>query len=239
MPPSLYCIVSVLRYYNRLTHLPNDMIVKKVFNELTKLHDMGFPTWIGKVCDLAQEYSIDNLEMDIGVSEFKARCKNKVFSKFIVDWQEAVCNLEKNPLLITYTRIKSTFGFEPYLELVKACKYRTAISKLRASSHILEIQRGRYDRPKKPREERLCVLCGNVEDEEHFVMKCRINHQERHQLFSRISRFNYSFGHLDDSDKFLFLFNNSDQKLLTWFGKFLFNSFKLRAEYHHSISIGS
>ena len=45
------------------------------------------------------------------------------------------------------------------------------ISKLRASSHILEIERGRYTKPKVPPHLRLYKLC-NVEDEEHFVTEC-------------------------------------------------------------------
>ena len=67
---------------------------------------------------------------------------------------------------------------EPYLYLVKESKYRIEISRLRASSHVLEIERGRYTRPKTPITERLCPFCNVVEDEQHFK-----KNQEAHLKF--------------------------------------------------------
>ena len=54
-------------------------------------------------------------------------------------------------------------------------KYRIAVSKLRASSHNLEIERGCYTRPKVNPENRLCPLCYVVDNEIDFVVRCRIN----------------------------------------------------------------
>jgi hypothetical protein len=36
--------------------------------------------------------------------------------------------------------------------------------------HCLNIERGRYNKPKIPREERFCKLCTEVEREEHFLI---------------------------------------------------------------------
>ena len=55
------------------------------------------------------------------------------------------------------------------MESITDFRYRTAITKLRCSSHALEIERGRYQNPKVPRYLRLCLVCQVVEDEEHFV----------------------------------------------------------------------
>ena len=76
---------------------------------------------------------------------------------------------------------------EPYLYLVKESKYRVAISRLRASSHVLEIERGRYTRPKTPITERLCPCCNAVDDEHHFLLNCKIYDQDRDIMFSKIS----------------------------------------------------
>ena len=43
------------------------------------------------------------------------------------------------------------------------------ISKLRTSAHDLKIETGRHNRI--PREQRVCV-CGEVEDEEYFLLYC-------------------------------------------------------------------
>ena len=45
------------------------------------------------------------------------------------------------------------------------------ISKLRTSSHDLKIETGRHR--KIPTTERKCI-CGEIEDEEHFILKCRL-----------------------------------------------------------------
>ena len=46
-------------------------------------------------------------------------------------------------------------------------------TQLRLISHSLKIESGRHRRPVIPKEERLCI-CGEIEDEEHFVLKCRL-----------------------------------------------------------------
>ena len=54
LPPSVYCTVSTMCYMNRLHHMPNNSIVKQVYNELFKLHQMGFVTWVTRVGELVK-----------------------------------------------------------------------------------------------------------------------------------------------------------------------------------------
>ena len=63
------------------------------------------------------------------------------------------------------------------LECYKKCEIKINSFKLRVSNHDLMIERGRYHKPKVPREQRLCFFCrdiGNkqVEDEMHFLCEC-------------------------------------------------------------------
>ena len=54
-------------------------------------------------------------------------------------------------------------------------KYRVSLSKFRLSSHRLQIELGRYTRPKTPAENRICRCCEDnvVEDEIHFLLTCK------------------------------------------------------------------
>ena len=75
--------------------------------------------------------------------------------------------------LRTYSRFKTVFKFEPYLNIIRNRQTRSCFSRFRMSSHDLEIERGRYDSKPKPPEERLCPYCGPLgfslsEDEVHF-----------------------------------------------------------------------
>ena len=79
------------------------------------------------------------------------------------------------PFLRTYCLYKINFESESYLFNVQDQRYRAAITKLRTSSHVLQIERGRYCNPKLPSHLRNCTICNVVEDEKHFVTKCTIN----------------------------------------------------------------
>jgi hypothetical protein len=45
------------------------------------------------------------------------------------------------------------------------------MTQLRISAHCLNIERGRYNKPKIPREERFCKFCQFC-PEEHFLISC-------------------------------------------------------------------
>ena len=161
--------------------------------------------------------------------KFRNECKNVVRSKFINQWAADIANITKNPILRTYRNIKLSFGTEPYIYLVKDRRYRHAISRLRCSSHILHIEKGRYTRPRTPLHERLCYSCNCVEDELHFVTACSLNRTEKIVLYDKVARKFPEFDQLADVEKFVFLFIFKDAQMLTWLGKFLYKSFRTKA----------
>ena len=59
---------------------------------------------------------------------------------------------------------------EDYLRHVTNFRHRITLTKLRLSNHKLAIETGRYIRPYKKPEERICPICKkDVEDEIHFL----------------------------------------------------------------------
>ena len=130
---------SVLCFMNRQHHMSENTIVKQVYNELCKLHSLGFDTWVSKVSELTQHFC---LNIDMTTSEFIKVCKQTLVNSFISTWDAERQNLEKNPILRFYNKIKHTFGTENYLIGVKNDKFRTALAKLRSSSHTLAIEVG-------------------------------------------------------------------------------------------------
>ena len=221
LPPSVYYTVSTMCYFNRLHHMPNNSIVKQVYTELFKLYQMGFVTWVTRVGELAETYSIN---ISDSPAKLKSECKRSVFGEFTRKWTEDVQNIQRNPILRTYCKIKQDFGMERYLELIKNHKYRTAMTQLRTSSHTLAIEYGRYTRPKTKLEDRYCLFCPHIlEDEKHFLVECIVNKTERDILFSKVEHLFQTFSYLDNEEKFLFLLNSKDQQVLTWVGKFRYN----------------
>ena len=158
-------------------------LTKQVYCELLKLHENGFPNWISNVTELSNLYQIDIFGPR---HKFNQKCKRAVTEHHIKEWRTSLNDVKAHPILKTYNLIKTRYGIEPYLHKVKNFKYRTAIAKLRTSSHSLEVERGRYTKPKTPAHQRLCFMCKTVEDEFHFIMECECNSGLRHGLFDKM-----------------------------------------------------
>ena len=84
-----------------------------------------------------------------------------------------------------YRKLKTNFEFQDYLHLEDFGK-RKIIAKLRCSNHSLEIEKGRHQRPKIERVQRICKQCneGAIETEAHFLLECsKFNRlREKHNL---------------------------------------------------------
>ena len=105
--------------------------------------------------ELASRYNV-SLDTQLTADAFKQEFVHKLEHEFVSDWSNKINDHVKYPILRTYRKIKSNYQLEPYLYLVKNPKYRIAISRFRASSHMLEIERGRHTRPITPLDGRLC-----------------------------------------------------------------------------------
>ena len=236
-PPSVFCQTEVLCYLHRLLTMPDWKLVKSVFCTLNALHSQGFPTWVTKAYDLAQTYNID---MDgsaaLSPKHFKSLVSELVKSNFITNWYT---DLQEKPLLRSYRLYKREFTPECYLDYITLPKYRIPLSKIRASSHDLAIERGRYTRPKTDPYQRLCTQCFEIENEEHFITNCQINAHERQTFFTKVSSKSPAFMLFNDHEKFIYLMSCKDRQILAWFGKFLYKSFYIRNTKSHGSRIPS
>ena len=229
IPPSVICQKNAMCYYKRLQGMPENSLAKRVFCELTKLNDMGFKTWVTSVRKIVSRYSV-SLDSELNVNVFKQKCQETLERKFILDWQNEIGDDSKHPILKTYKMFKLEFKFQPYLALVKDPKYRIAVSKLRASSHMLEIERGRHTRPITPVKNRRCPKCNVIENEIHFVLECTINQTERLKLFDKILSIDSYCINLLPENKFVYLMNTENERIMKWFAKFVYSSFDKRSE---------
>ena len=103
------------------------------------------------------------------------RIKDRLRTYYEKIWKDMLVKTNK-PLV--YLKHKSEFKMESYLTQVTYTSHRRALTKLRLSDHKLEIESGRYIRPKINRENRTCKLCSKpnkqapIEDEVHFITRC-------------------------------------------------------------------
>ena len=229
MPPSVYCHINALCYLKRLHDLPDTKIVKEVYNELNRLHQCGVKTWVTKVCELAEQYHVD---ISSNIQNFKKYCKMTVSNCYKHSWLLEVTNINRNPILRTDTMFKTEFGSEKYIEAISDCRYRIAMTKLRSSSHTLEVERGRYTKPKTNICERLCPVCNVIEDEIHFLANCKLYDAERTHFFGKVTAKIQNLHELNDADKFILLMSSKDKQILVWTGKFIYKCFNIRSRFY-------
>ena len=51
-------------------------------------------------------------------------------------------------------------------------------------------------------------------------------------MYSKITKFYPPFPTLNDNEKFLYMLQSDNRAVLTWLGKFLYHSFKIRNEFY-------
>ena len=227
IPPHIKCHANVILNFIRLNNMKPGSIVKNTFIQQQELNDIGVQCWYSKVLDIAATYGIDPLSHAFN-DNIKKEIRNICYNSFKNTWKN---DLTEKPKLRTYKLIKTNFGIESYLSLVTKKKYRNAITRFRASSHTLEIERGRWTNPITPIDNRLCTLCQSVEDEIHFLFHCRLYTENRIILFDKINQYSPGFAGLNQNAKLIFLFTNQSSSILTWLGKFIYDSFIKRTIY--------
>ena len=98
------------------------------------------------------------------------------------EWLAQVQLTSDNRLFKT---IKYKFKFESYLHLNNR-SMRISISKIRLSSNIFYIERGRWGQNRIAVEDRTCNICNELEDEYHCLIKCPQFRNERLGLIPSI-----------------------------------------------------
>ena len=170
--------------------------------------------------------------MDEPSGIFISLLKHKLKEEYSENWEKSLRketgkNDKNGNKLRTYNKFKFHYTREPYLEQIENRKYRSAIAKLRTSSHKLNIEAGRYKNIKL--ENRLCTCCtqNKIEDEIHFLIQCPAYTIERTILYDRAKSVCSGFMNLTDENKFIWLLT-TEQELLYTLGVFIHDGFKKR-----------
>ncbi len=183
--------VKVISYWIKILeniHFGNEnLFICKMYIELYELTitQPGTVTWASLVRDTLERCGMGNYWVAQNISD-KDRFL-KIFRMRLQDiyqqtWEEEVGGSSEGRL---FKHVKGDFRFEPYLNIVRQ-SLRISITKIRLSSHALFIERGRWVNVQK--NERLCQVCGVIEDEFHCLIECpRFNNERRGLLPSGLN----------------------------------------------------
>ena len=227
--------IRLLSYWARLISLPESNLLKISYNMLLDLHLLGTKTWCSQIINTLKYYNLQHL----WENKDKDQIKKFNFKKHIQTFHQN--SIKKDiqdsnilPKLRTYKLFKTDMNPEKYL-LISIPKYRISLTQFRTSSHCLEIERGRYHKPKIPANQRFCKYCDlhEIDDEIHFLLNCNHNLKLRLELFRYIQPLmpNIDIEHLKLAkpiELFIFLMTIENLSVLTAIGKFISQSFTNR-----------
>ena len=126
--------------------------------------------------------------------------------------------------------IKNDYRIEPHLIYLNNKKHQRALTRLKVSSHKLNIELGRHSRPPIPRANRLCNFCNSkeVDDEIYFLTKCEFHSETRYHMFDEIQRHQHINHNLSPENLYQCVMTSKSEKVLAAIAKFTYFGFKRR-----------
>ena len=111
--------------------------------------------------------------------------------------------------LRTYGLYKSNLIAKDYVKIKMERSHRRIIAKFRSGSLPLQIETGRYKKPKVPLNYHICNLCNDnvIEDEIHFLLCCAFYSDIRRTLLAKAQLCHRDFQDMSSNDKFIFIMN--------------------------------
>lgn len=172
LPTIDFGIRQALKYLKRVEGLSQNFLVKQALDDQKKHHLSWFT-------------SLNGIKRNIDEDVANQDKKHPLLEVFKTAWEGS---LQQQTKLDFYRGIKPAFTLTPegYLSVLPTYDHRATITRLRISSHQLEIETGRYDG--RERCDRICTTCdlGEVDSEQHFLASCSTTAAERSLLQSSL-----------------------------------------------------
>lgn len=219
----VYC--SIIQFWFKILESENTKYIKYAYSLMLADLDSKPATvnWASKVKDLLSALGFYEVWLNQSVGNkntFLVEFKLRLRDNFIQNWNSRISDSSR----AVFYSLFSNFDHQLYLETVKVKKFRIALSKLRLSSHRLEIEVGRWAKPNRtPIDQRKCHVCNKLEDEFHFLLECKLYKELRQKYISRYFWNRPNMIHLKE------LMSTNNVKCLLKLSIFVEKAFKVRA----------
>ena len=231
-PVALKQQCRMIKYWERILKLDDTHLVKKAYNSLYELHELGQENWCTHIKNILSKNQLQLAwEEQYFDNNMMNTFRENLHKDFIEDNLMQINDTNNNPKLRTYKLFKTQYKMEPHLLQPTNLNYTYALASFRISSHNLRIETGRYTKPKTPENERLCLYCSSqsVENEIHFLLKCNHYIQERSELLDVIKLYVQDYNNLSELEQFRIIMSCSEPHVVKTLGKYIYNCLKKRS----------
>ena len=235
-PVFIKSIVQSIMYEHCILKYQPKALVGQAIAEMQVLNDSN--SWQGRVRSMKTLLEISEYPENWSEKRVSKNITNKIQSKFEIFFKDEI-NKEKvgagdgtdHNKLRFYKTFKGCFKPEYYISNINNRNQRAWLSRLRTSSHRLEVERGRYTGV--PFNQRLCKYCpqeasGMVDTETHYLLECAAFSNQRRCFLARIASLVPNFGNLSKEDKVKILLCPASNIAAKTVNKFIGLMFKAR-----------
>ena len=218
--------INIIKYWIKVTHTEEHKYIKLAYNMM--LRDLELnpnkQNWASMVKHLLSRLGFLEVWNGQGIgniSNFLMIFKTRVKDIYIQDWHSRLENSTRARFYINIAQFK----YQKYLDVLKVEKYRNSLCKLRVSAHRLEIETGRWTKPNRtPLDDRICLICGVLEDEFHFMLECSIYKDLRKNYIKRY------YWQRPNMPKFIQLLSSENACVLKNIAIFVEKAFRMREQ---------
>lgn len=232
-PIEQFIKIQSLKYFKRILNLNPNFLVSKCLKVSTQIHNAGVFSWYTYIQQIVNDCKLTNSEIS------QTSCKklnikftentSNYYNKLLYDDLNRIESKDQKSLnkLRTYRLFKYECKYENYLDVIINPAQRRIVTKFRLSDHSLEIEKGRHQNILE--RDRICKLCTlDIENEEHFLLKCNFYSTQRKLLFDKIGHLIPNFVNLSTTDKFIYIVKSNVKIIILALSQYIHNCFKVR-----------
>ncbi len=204
--PTMYSRwTHMLRLWNHLIQLPENRLVKRIFNVD---HHMKKNNWCTQ---------IDNILSKLGMHEHfvnkKYVCIENVRNNLKVLYEEKWSSkVDASPKLRTYKIFKKSLEIEDYLKYNLSRAERSILAQFRLGVLPLRLETGRFVR--EDIDKRICTFCNNgeIENEAHFLLRCNVYDEIRNLILGESIDKITNYTNMSENEKIISIINGNCRK---------------------------
>ena len=185
--------IQIIRYWLKTIIYKRNPLAYNVYQTMYNNCENGIATegWTVSIKSLLFNLGLNFVWYNQGVDNFKAfeyLFKQRLQDADIVQWNNRISNSNDGILYKTY-KIKPLYS--EYINIITKPSHRYYFLKFVTKNHNLPVVLGKWYQP-KPYNERLCITCGVLGDEYHFLLQCNKHNDLRSKFIGRYYRENPS-----------------------------------------------
>ena len=189
-PPHVRHKLAVVRYWSKLTRMPECRLPRRIFEWDFNLALRKKPCWSTDVLKILKNYDLEEHFSREGWHLFDSfKLSNCVNDKLMSNWceiqKDRSADMSRMKLFYEISNFYESNKPQPYIN-IRDRKKRSMLAKLRTGTLPLKIETGRYRYI--PEHQRICVNCdlNVIEHEKHFIFYCTKHDNIRNDLLNHI-----------------------------------------------------